>query len=923
MREKLEEKYKEYINNIANMIFDDNGEIAIKNKDYRMTPEESCITDLGYTYSSYDGETGRIIIEKENSEGKVVRNVMDMDGNLVSDKWYEHIWNYNNGYALVKENGRYNYIDKDGVPLFKETIFNEAKSFSEGYAVTKIGDKYTIIDTKGNKVFESSKYKEICDCHDGYFRVQDVRNGEQYVYYGDGHYTYKVYNYIDIHGNLLLRKNDKHNSEVWALDADEFCDGIARISISGFRSDRAFINTKGQIIDKKWKAPDPWVIENIQTFHDGWAIVVLRKSKTSNIYYNYINSSGELMFDPKIGMEISSVSDFKNGLATYGTNGIISYRSGKRTITPEVKEVHFTDSTDATVDGLGEGFYIVHNRGVMPDYIENIDGSVKIDDVWLDYGEEFKNGKILVTIKGLNYVLDTKGNLTMVPLLKGSVAKLPTYIHYDYSYYYMDENGIDVNSRCRIREELEPGLFIVSNEHGDYSILSMEKRYLILSSFYDEIGKFHDGWAIVVKKQKDETWYNYVNREGDFLFNEWITGITCHPIENGYIPVTSNGKQSLMDLSGKIIFPFTKMKSSYYDERYKQSYPNFFVYREKIKPKKIEMDGYSVTSSPFGYVVKNGNSRYVLKYKPIKAFGKRYIICLNVKDVMLYDPILDEYTPLGEAHEVRYDDNFIINHKKRIIYLQYNNEVLDVADYYYRNLIKKKEIHIKKDIKILSKDEYCNMNEDDIRKLVNEEKERLEKEKEEQQRKEDEEKLQALKEAQEQQAEENKRLLSETINHVKEGIEKLNVLTDKLGEVVRMKMGRPFITVGDHKEINPSYISIGLIKYMDFSGETFEDVKVSGMDFRGLNIDSLNPQKVYPKEEPDLSNCNFEGVYFPVITDFTGVNISGAKFSSNNDFRVFDINKEALSRGIYDEFTTLDGIPLVEQLSKDNKERRV
>ncbi len=54
------------------------------------------------------------------------------------------------------------------------------------------------------------------------------------------------------------------------------------------------------------------------------------------------------------------------------------------------------------------------------------------------------------------------------------------------------------------------------------------------------------------------------------------------------------------------------------------------------------------------------------------------------------------------------------------------------------------------------------------------------------------------------------------------------------------------------------------IKYdvnIDLANVEFTNVKVSGIDFRGTNIEiggyNLKPQTVYNK---DLSNCNFEGI---------------------------------------------------------------
>ena len=127
-----------------------------------------------------------------------------------------------------------------------------------------------------------------------------------------------------------------------------------------------------------------------------------------------------------------------------------------------------------------------------------------------------------------------------------------------------------------------------------------------------------------------------------------------------------------------------------------------------------------------------------------------------------------------------------------------------------------------------------------------------------------------------------------------------------------------FITVEDHKEINPLYIEMGLLKFINLSYVTFENVNVEGIDFRGCNDIGINPQLVYKKS---LRNCNMEGIYISPFKDFTEVDIRGCKFSDDNNPKTIDRMNTTLDDAIYDETTTYNGIPLTKMYGEFKHKR--
>lgn len=82
-----------------------------------------------------------------------------------------------------------------------------------------------------------------------------------------------------------------------------------------------------------------------------------------------------------------------------------------------------------------------------------------------------------------------------------------------------------------------------------------------------------------------------------------------------------------------------------------------------------------------------------------------------------------------------------------------------------------------------------------------------------------------------------------------------------------------FIPVGDHLEILPWYLENNLLPVINLSTNTFDNVKVSGIDFTGTNA-NIDPQTVYNK---DMSHGIYDGLNF-TMKRFEGVNIDGASF---------------------------------------------
>ena len=87
---------------------------------------------------------------------------------------FDHVGNFSEGYARVKLNGKWNFIDKDGNLLWKgDEWFDYVCYFWEGYARIKLNGKYNFIDKEGNLLWEGEKWFDDADDFDeGYAEVE-------------------------------------------------------------------------------------------------------------------------------------------------------------------------------------------------------------------------------------------------------------------------------------------------------------------------------------------------------------------------------------------------------------------------------------------------------------------------------------------------------------------------------------------------------------------------------------------------------------------------------------------------------------------------------------------------------------------------------------------------------------------------------
>ena len=201
---------------------------------------------------------------------------------------YDYVSYFYEGFASVKIEGKYNFIDEQGELLWKEDKwFDMVDNFSNGFARVEIdGRGWNFINPQGELLYKGYKWVDfVNNFHEGFAEVKIEGKG---------------WNFINKQGEYLWNK-DKWFDSSW-----RFYEGFAEVYIDG--KGWNFINPQGEFL---WKG-DKW-FKSIWHFSEGFAKVTL-----GNKECNFINTNGELVWK---GEWVEYVDDFSNGVAQVYKNG--------------------------------------------------------------------------------------------------------------------------------------------------------------------------------------------------------------------------------------------------------------------------------------------------------------------------------------------------------------------------------------------------------------------------------------------------------------------------------------------------------------------------------------------------------------------------------------------------------------------------
>ena len=179
-------------------------------------------------------------------------NFINETNKLISDTWYDTVYDFSNGYTCVRLGNKWNFINKTN-KLLSDTWYDIVEYFADGYAKVKLNDKWNFIDRNGK-----------CISDTWFDKVYDFCNGYAMVMSGD------KYNFINQNGKCI--------SDTWFDDIDFFYNGYAKVMLNGKWN---FIDKNGKLISDMW-------FDEVEYFYNGYA-----KAKVRHKCY-YIDTNGNL-----------------------------------------------------------------------------------------------------------------------------------------------------------------------------------------------------------------------------------------------------------------------------------------------------------------------------------------------------------------------------------------------------------------------------------------------------------------------------------------------------------------------------------------------------------------------------------------------------------------------------------------------------
>lgn len=751
-------------------------------------------------------------------------------------KYLEEIFNLDKinykklSYIIESKNSNSVFINPRSGEIVKcQKILN----YTNGYAIIEKGIKKNFINEQG-AILSEEWFDYVTDFHNGYALVR--KNG--------------LYNFIDTEGNFLLKKWEKINN----TNSKFYPNGVGIISFS---------ENNSKVIDKNGKIIFGSTFKIIFPFQGKYAVAIkeIRKTPSKNKYlfkgyeyhiidcdgndtktnFSYIRQLSDNLF---IVSEDNSTSKFiinslgqRVGKENFDSvleerlkNGhLIVSKYGKYNIMNENGKLLY-DKWYSQISYPYKGICKIRDRGKYNYLNENKE---LISQVWFDDALDFKEDYTTVKIDGKYYVLDLNGKLSE----RG----------YDYIYKIYNGYGIAKNKDS----------FQVIDINGNS--ISDKWECLNKSTVYAD-KSLQDSMLIFVKNENGL--YNYLNIDGTPLFKEWKENII--PISNGMIGIYENNCLEIYNEKGEQISSLDTKDLPELDVK------SFRAIEDTKKIKRVKS-----TKKFFRYFYESNGKKYSLDYEPIVDYGD-IIICENNDNYYVYQKVLSDTYHLGKKSEITLESTYITIGEKK--YFISGTDFIDVTDLSFKRKIEKKD-GVSRILTLDSFKEICQSPEyqekiqqeiDFVKQSVIEEKNRqyIEESKRMQEKKIEE--LNNNKESLRKSLSNLSEILAECSKYIAEIQSQIN---NNNFEKVTVPEELLLVLVDDHLEINPIFLTNGIIKFINFSHISFNNVKISGIDLSYTNA-HINPQVVYNK---DMSNGKYCGLDFNLCS-FENVNIENSDF---------------------------------------------
>ena len=226
-------------------------------------------------------------------------NIMDMNGNLRLDRWYDYLNGPTYGWYLVEADRKVNYVNKDNEFFFKNWYGYIGNKPDSDYFIVEVGAdekgyaRFTIIN-RDEQPLINGYYNQIFDFNAGFAKVRLKDKDDPYN---------QRYNFIDKQGNLL--------SDTWFNDCDNFSDDNPEYPVVvRLNGKMNYLQRNGKLLLDQW-------YDYTASFNDDFGLVALFEVGIGN-KFNYVDIRGNFL--SKIWFSYAPVRFKGNGVEVMFNN---------------------------------------------------------------------------------------------------------------------------------------------------------------------------------------------------------------------------------------------------------------------------------------------------------------------------------------------------------------------------------------------------------------------------------------------------------------------------------------------------------------------------------------------------------------------------------------------------------------------------
>lgn len=301
-KEVFEENYSyasDFFNGKSNIIIDSISGILFKDGTKKMFPEYNA------TFW-YKGNLGIVI--KDGKYGFINKN-----GKVIIQLIYEDAFPFYQGYASVKANDKWNYVNENGLKMFPDSLIFGYRPIINSKAIfmienNKVERNKSMITENGSRTFVEflNKTGQI-QLKEGLIDVNGTiiinpKFDEISGYFQNG--------YMRVRNNGKTGIINEKGEIIIPIEYDDISDFENGLFLANKANKSGMINSKNQVIIQ-------FAYSKIRHFKDDLALII-QNGKTG-----YININNEIVIKPEYDFNLSG--DFYNGLATVRSNGKNGY----------------------------------------------------------------------------------------------------------------------------------------------------------------------------------------------------------------------------------------------------------------------------------------------------------------------------------------------------------------------------------------------------------------------------------------------------------------------------------------------------------------------------------------------------------------------------------------------------------------------